>query len=204
MTSDLMEIKGFPGYLYNRETSEFVSMRQKRNGLVLKVSERSGVQMVTMFQDGIPRGISVNRMIYAIRNGIGYDEIPKDVFVIRNGDGYELRNASDMAEYTHEAFRNEKKDRIEYINEKIRRLETMKQVYASGDIKPAVEYIERWKWWLIRKIMKQNNCKKERGELIFSWAYDVFCERLKDGNCQITDMILYFYGLMRKLSKRER
>lgn len=68
MTSDLIEIKGFPGYLYNRETSEFVSMRQKRNGLVLKVSERSGVQMVTMFQDGIPRGISVNRLIYAIRN----------------------------------------------------------------------------------------------------------------------------------------
>lgn len=201
MNGRMIEIKGFPGYLYDKERAEFVSKRQKSGGLVLKVTERNHVPMVTMFQDGRQRGISVNRMIFAIQNGIGYDDIPNDVFIKKDeNDGFVLYNSTEMADFARKAVERSKNDRLAYIREKIKRLRIMESVYETGKINDAVMYVEKWKEWLIAQTMRQNNCKRERAELLYSWAFDELCYRLKGKKYQITDVVLYCQGLMRKFS----
>lgn len=203
MEGILREIEGFPGYLYNSKTSEVISMRQKRGGLILKVTKRAGVPMITMFRDGIPRGISMNRLKYAIEHEIDYDRLPKSVYVVTDEKGgLSLMNDVDMVTYARKSLDKKAKQRVDFINEKIKRLEMIRKVYISGDISIVLGYIEKWKSYFIGKLMHSNNCKAETAELIYAETFELFAEKLRNEKSLITDFVVYYFGLMKKTSRK--
>lgn len=199
---DLREIKGFPDYVYDAETRNIVNVRRWQP---LKIRcQQSSLLTVEMTQDGKRRKLTFNRLLYAIEKGIGYDDIPKDLYIQRDRCGkFKVLDKQGMIEIANSSVRKERRrNRIKRIDEKIHELEIMRRAYTDGSHIEAVRYIESRKSLLVNRHIKRYGTSYSNAEKIYALALERMIERIDCDTSQVTELTASMMGLMRKVRTR--
>lgn len=198
---NLQEIKGFPDYMFNTDTGEIVSKLRGKKHLKISHQFQKTAPAVQMKQGDKRRWIFLNRLMYCIQQGIGYDEIPEGLFVTKNEKGeYQVidkRGQIDIANNKVKAAR--KRERIKRIDEKIHELEIMRRAYTEGSHTEAVQYIESRKELLICHHAKKHGTSCSKAELIYNIALDRIIDRIDSPTSQITELTVSMMSLMNKI-----
>lgn len=199
---DLREIKGFPDYVYDAETRNIVNVR-KWQPLKIRCQYPS-LLTVQMTQDGKRRTLTFNRLLYAIENGISYDDIPKDLYIQRDSRGkFKVLDKQGMIEIANSSVRKERRrNRIKRIDEKIHELEIMRRAYTEGSHIEAVRYIESRKSLLVNHHIKKYRTSYSNAEKTYALALERMIERIDCDTSQVTELTVSMMGLMRKVRTR--
>ena len=202
---ELREIKGFPNYMLNADTGEIVSKLTR--GTTLKVRQipnrpSMGVQMI---QDGKRRWIYYNRLMYAIEHGIGYDDIPEDMFIVKDEEG-ELKviTKSQQVEFANNYVKAaRRRERLKRIDDRIHELEIMRRAYSKGGNHiEAVQYIESRKLLLISHHQKRYHLSRQHAEDCYALALEWMIDRINDPESQVLELTVSMMGLMNKVRQR--
>lgn len=201
---DLREIKGFPDYVYNAETGDIINNNTKRI-LSLKVNHRYPTLVsVQLKQDSSRRNLTYNRLVYAIEHGVGYDDIPKDLYIQMDSRGkFKVLDKHGMIEIANSSVREERRrNRIKRIDEKIHELEIMRRAYTEDSHIEAVRYIESRKNLLIKHHVKKYGTSHSNAEKTYALALERMIERIDCDTSQVTELTVSMMGLMRKIRTR--
>ena len=198
---NLQEIKGFPNYMFNADTGEIISKMQRETTIKIASPFGRTVLSVQMTQDGKRRRIFYNRLMYAMQHGIGYDDIPKNLFITTDENGefkvIDKRGQIEIANNKVKAAR--KRNRIKRIDEKIHELEIMRRAYTEGSHIEAVEYIESRKYLLINHHAKKYGVKHSTAELCYNIALEWMIDKIHSDTSQVTELTVSMMGLMNKV-----
>lgn len=198
---NLQEIKGFPNYMFNAGTGEIVSKLRGNKHLKIRHQFQKTAPAVQMIQGDKRRWIFLNRLMYCIQQGIGYDDIPEGLFITKNEKGelqvIDKRGQIEIANNKVKAAR--KRERIKRIDEKIHELEIMRRAYTEGSHTEAVQYIESRKELLICHHAKKYGTSLSKAELIYNIALDRIIDRIDSPTSQITELTVSMMGLMNKI-----
>ncbi|MBR3858346.1 MAG: hypothetical protein IKM68_10275 [Bacteroidaceae bacterium] len=199
---NLREIKGFPDYVFDAETRNIVNVR-KWQPLKIRCQYPS-LLTVQMTQDGKRRKLTFNRLLYAIENGISYDDIPKDLYIQRDRRGkFKVLDKQGMIEIANSSVRKERRrNRIKRIDEKIHELEIMRRAYTDGSHIEAVRYIESRKSLLVNHHIKKYGTSYSNAEKTYVLALERMIERIDCDTSQVTELTVSMMGLMRKVRTR--
>ena len=197
----MQEIKGFPNYMFNADTGEIVSKLRGNKHLKISHQFQKTAPAVQMIQGDKRRWIFLNRLMYCIQQGIGYDDIPEGLFIIKNEKGelqvIDKRGQIEIANNKVKAAR--RRERIKRIDEKIHELEIMRRAYTEGSHTEAAQYIESRKELLIRHHAKKYGTSLSKAELIYNIALDGIIDRIDSETSQITELTVSMMGLMNKV-----
>ena len=197
----MQEIKGFPDYMFNADTGEIVSKLQRHTVLKVRNPHNRKSKMVQMLQNGKRRMVYLNRLQYAMRNGIGYDDIPDGFYVIGdNAGGFRVIDRHAMIDFPNSHVRaSRKNNRLERVKEKMRELEIMRTIYSGeGDNTLAVNYIESRKSLFINHHKKRYGVKQSTAELCYALALERIIERIDNPCSQVLELTVSMMGLMNK------
>ena len=198
---NLQEIKGFPNYLFNTENGEIISKLRRNTHLKIRHQFQKTAPAVQMIQGDKRRWIFLNRLMYCIQQGIGYDDIPEGLFITKNEKGelqvIDKRGQIEIANNKVKAAR--KRERIKRIDEKIHELEIMRRAYTEGSHIEAVEYIESRKYLLINHHAKKYGVKNSTAELCYNLALEWMIGKIHSDTSQVTELTVSMMGLMNKV-----
>lgn len=198
---NLQEIKGFPNYLYNSDNGEIISKLQRKTHLKIRHQYHRTAPAIQMVQDGKRRWIFYNRLMFAIQNGIAYDDIPSDLFITKDESGeFRVIDKRGQADMAHQAFG--KRDRIKYIDQKMHELEIIRRAYVEGSHIEAAQYIESRKNFLIYHHVKKYGTKRKTVEIWYSIALEKLIERIDSETSQITELTGTMLGLVSRAREK--
>ena len=196
---NISAIRDFPQYMMNMETGEIIG---KRYGKVLQPIIRQGVRtsMVQMRHNGRRIIVSKNKLMYAMKQGVSYFDIPQDFFIVKNGDGLRVMEKSELVEFANSAVRKmHQRDRLKRIDEKIQELEIMKRAYMEHSHVEAVQYIESRKEILINRYIKKYAVSYRNAEYIYCLALEKMVSRIDSPTSMVTELTLSMMYYMRKI-----
>ena len=185
------QIKDFPLYTFDPETDVLTNWRGTKRCV-------RGRKSFTMKRDGIHLRVTLNRLRYAVEHDCGYDEIPHD-FMIKDGD---VIQKTDMLQFAHRKRQEDAADRLATIDRKVKELFIMRYVYTTGDMKPAIEYVEGKKNYLLAKAMNRFSISRAYAERLFGEASLIMYGRIESATNSVTELTMTTYGLMGKIRRK--
>lgn len=202
---ELREIKGFPNYMLNADTGEIISKLTRNTTLKVRQIHNRPSMGVQMIQDGKRRWIYYNRLMYAIRHGIGYDDIPEGMFIVKDDEG-ELKviTKSQQVEFANNYVKAaRRRERLKRIDDRIHELEIMRRAYSKGGNHiEAAQYIESRKTLLICHHQKRYHVSRQHAEDIYALALERMIDRINDPDSQVLELTISMMGLMNKVRQR--
>lgn len=185
------QIKDFPLYTFDPETDILTNWRGTKRCV-------RGRKSFTLIRDGIELRVTLNRLRYAVEHDCGYDEIPHDYLI---KDGHVIQR-NDMLQFAHRKRQEDAADRLATIDRKMKELFIMRYVYMTGDTKPAIEYVEGKKNYLLAKAMNRFSISRAYAERLFSEASLIMYARIESAKNSVTELTMTTYGIMGKVRRK--
>lgn len=185
------QIKDFPLYTFDPETDILTNWRGTKRCV-------RGRKSFTLIRDGIELRVTLNRLRYAVEHDCGYDEIPHDYLI---KDGHVIQR-TDMLQFAHRKRQEDAADRLATIDRKMKELFIMRYVYTTGDTKPAIEYVEGKKNYLLVKAMNRFSISRAYAERLFSEASLIMYARIESAKNSVTELTMTTYGIMGKVRRK--
>ena len=99
-------------------------------------------------------------------------------------------------------MQGEVKEQIAAIDRKVKELFIMRYVYTTGDMKPAIEYVEGKKNYLLTKAMNRFSISRAYAERLFSEASLIMYGRIESATNSVTELTMTTYGIMGKIRRK--
>lgn len=193
------EIKGFPMYEFDLTTGDVISKGQRKVVLKLQRQPYRNAYYVEMTQDGTRRKVSYERLAYAVRRSIAYDDLPHDIIFMDK----DIINRSDIVSRANEkVWRQRQETRIRHIEDDINELQIMRRVYMSGNHDEAVRYIEDRKEMFVNRHIRKYNTSRRTAELIYCQALEMLIKHIDSPTSQVTKITSNMIGYMRQVKQR--
>ena len=182
----LTSIPEFPGYcidmadfsVYSLVPHRFHKMKSRNNGVIhLTVNNKSHT-------------VTIPRILYSIRHGISYYDIPKDKFILRISEDSHVKvddRSSFMLEVNEKRRNKIHEDRIVTLKNDIETLQLLLLAY-QGNCLPLLLYVESRKDWYIDRI---SPCK-EHSQLGYNMAYDCLLSHMSFSTYNIHNFDWWF------------
>lgn len=202
--ANLQPIRDFPNYMLNVDTGDIVSKLQRGTHLKLMTRPHSNMPFVQMVQDGKRRAVFYYRLMWAIQNGVGYDELPHDMFIVKDDSGaLKVIEKSQQIHAANNAVKvRRQRDRLKVIDDKIRELEIMRRAYTEQSTREVVMYIESRKALLVNHHKRKFNSSERNAEICYCQALEWMVQRIENPYSQITELTCSMMGLMGKIWKK--
>lgn len=193
------EIKGFPMYEFDMKTGDVISKGQRKVVLKLQRQPYRNAYYVEMTQDGTRRKVFYERLAYAVRRGIAYDDLPNDIIFMDK----DIINRSDIVSKANEkVWRQRQETRIRHIEDDINELQIMRRVYMSGNHDEAVRYIEDRKEMFVNRHIRKYNTSRRTAELNYCQALEMLIKHIDSPTSQVTKITSNMIGYMRQVKQR--
>lgn len=200
----LKKIKGFPDYLFDAETGDIISQKQRNTRLKIRHGTNRKAPAVQMIQGDRRRWIYYNRLLYAMQHGIGYDDIPKNFFIISDmNGGLRVITKSQQSEKAIKFWKDYRsKKRTQYLDRKMKEMEIIRRCYTSGTHAEALDYIEQKKKYLVRSFAKKHGRSLSSSELLYNLALEKMLQRIDSPVNLVTELTTSMLYHMNKERKR--
>lgn len=185
--------------MFNRETGDVVS---KFTGKAIAVMVKSGhrAPFVVMSQNGRRRYVYYHRLMYALKHGIAYDDMPSWCYVMENEIGdYVIADASMCSQIMRKRQSDKKKaERFKRIDEKMAELAMIRRAYVDGSHKEIMAYIENRKDMFVRHFMTKHCTGERYAEYCYAMAFERMIWHINDESSIMTTITTY---MMREMDK---
>jgi hypothetical protein len=188
-------IKDFPLYMFDPETDTITNWKGKQ--LCVR-----GVKSFTMKRGEIHLRVTLNRLRYAVEHDYGYYEIPSDYFITMKYGNAQVIERKDILRFAHIKRQKDAADRLAIIDRKVNELFIMRYVYTTGDMKPAIEYVEGKRNYLLKKAMKRYGICRAYAEMLFSEASLIMYYRIESATNSVTELTMTTFGVMGKVRRK--
>lgn len=189
----LKQIIGFPNYAFDVECGEVYTLAHGRvQKIRIRTNPHSGHKIVQLINGKKKATMQLNRLWYAVLNGLEYKSIPR-TFLISMGEDNHLV-VETRADVTRKAVgtrrRNARLTRLEHLDRKMAELEIMKRFYTSFDSTEVMQYIESMHENFVKWIKKQYVLSDEFAQDLWDESFLEMEKRIKEPESVICDITL--------------
>jgi hypothetical protein len=184
----LQDVVGFKSYKIDKESGEIYSTMQGFRKL--KPRAISGVPCVQMRIGAKRTTLSVWRLMYAARHGIGVTDIPATI-EIRMGEQGELQvidHMEKMHKRRKETHHEQCRLKEQILESRIKESEIMLQAYRTQDFGNLYLHLLGMRDDIVKRMQRRYNYSMKRTMYLVDAAIDKLFDKLKSGNSLVMNL----------------
>jgi uncharacterized protein Yka (UPF0111/DUF47 family) len=203
MKDKLKPIIGYPNYAMDVEKGVVYSFARGRlQRIKVRTNAHSNHEILYLSNGEKKITAQLNRLWYAVMNGLDYESLPRSFCICREGDKLVVETRQEVTRKgVATRRRKDKLTRLEHLDRKMRELEIMKRYYTSFDPTECMQYVETMHENFVKWIKWHYSVSQDFADDIWSESFLEMERRIKEPESRICDITLALKGVIKQVKK---